>query len=60
MTDQLDAEGEAALKQLWAQSTQPANSQRYDPRPLSEGERCMQHKRLRRIENGWEEIGTCR
>lgn len=50
---------EAEDRQYMQQVLGPPRS-RDDPRPLGIGERCMQHKRLRRIENGWEEIGTCR
>lgn len=39
--------------------TFPTPSQQVDHRPLADGERCISHQRFQRIENGWNQIGTC-
>ncbi|WP_230595888.1 hypothetical protein [Xanthomonas albilineans] len=44
---------ERARRILWNEKIQPAV---YRPRPLAPGERCMQGRRLQRIENGWQQL----
>ena len=50
---------------LVAPAPRPPSNQdrRVQPRviraPLNPGERCISGQRFRRLENGWEEIGTC-
>ncbi|PPT19918.1 hypothetical protein XarbCFBP7629_15280 [Xanthomonas arboricola] len=54
---QIDAEDAQELaavrRQLW--QDQPA-AQRYEPEPLKPGQRCIQGRRLQRIENGWTQL----
>lgn len=55
-----EAEGKAIVQQLWANP--PASRRRtpsYDTRPLNSDERCIEHQRFQRLENGWRQIGTC-
>ncbi|WP_230598060.1 hypothetical protein [Xanthomonas albilineans] len=47
------AELERTRRILWNEKIQPAV---YTPRPLAPGERCMQGRRLQRIENGWQQL----
>ncbi|MDY4283821.1 hypothetical protein [Xanthomonas sp. LF06-19] len=47
------AEMESLRKALW--NTKEEISV-YRPRPLEAGERCMQGRRLQRIENGWKQL----
>lgn len=53
----MNAEFEAQLRRP---ARRNAARQAYDPTPLRPGERCIQHQRFRRVDNGWEQIGTCR
>lgn len=63
---QTEAEADRALQQLWQQTTQQQNAQaarqraeaarQREARALRAGERCIQGRRFKRIENGWEQI----
>jgi len=41
------------------QPVRPNHSSTYDTRPLDADERCIEHKRFRRLANGWASIGSC-
>jgi hypothetical protein len=65
MTDQWEAEAAAETQQLREQLRQNSSTPqqqrrpRFDPRPLSSDERCIDHQRFQRVSNGWEQIGSC-
>lgn len=49
----------ATPRQLQNRQPRPA-AQEESAQPLGPDERCLNGQRFRRIENGWEQIGTCR
>lgn len=58
---QMEAEAGAEMRTLRRRLDPPPArpAQRVDRRPLSEGERCIDHQRFRRVDNGWLQVGTC-
>lgn len=56
---QRQSDADMARIQRDMQQSYPTPRRQVDQRPLAADERCISHQRFQRIENGWNQIGTC-